>query len=146
MSKLQPKRLSPDEIEFVKAKVAGKSDRQATKVAKPNLSESSLGKVANRLSTNVNIQEEIAKAFERKGITIDKAVQPIADGLEATKTIVMGKESNESFVDIVPDHPTRLKAAGMAFNLMGAGRVEAGATTINNFIVIAGQDKDAYGL
>src|SRR5258708_1566714 len=92
--------LKPKEINFVKGIVAGKPKQRAAQDA----TGASMGVAAvqaNRMLKNVNVQDAIAKAFKKHGITIDKAVKPIADGLEATKAIVMGKESNESFVDII---------------------------------------------
>lgn len=64
------------------------------------------------------IQTELQKMLQKQGITLKKALKPIADGLEAEKQIVHGKDE-DSFVDIVPDHPTRLKASSMALDLLG---------------------------
>lgn len=138
----QRRPLKPKEIKFIEGKVAGKSNRQAASEA-TGASIEVAAVQANRMLRDVNVQDELAKAFQRHGITIDAATQPIADGLKATKTVVVGKDE-EAFADEVPDHPTRLKASSMAFNLMGLGKNTDGVT--NNFLIIADSQKDKYGL
>lgn len=57
--------------------------------------------------------------MEEAGLTTKILVQKLKDGLDATKVIVMGKESGESFVDIQPDHPTRHKFLETALRVKG---------------------------
>lgn len=71
--------------------------------------------------------------LEKTGISDDLLAQTLLDGLNATKTIVMGKESSESFVDIQPDIPTRLKALDIGLKLKGHNRDN---TVTNNTIVL----------
>lgn len=60
--------------------------------------------------------------MEQSGVTDKKLADVLKDGLEANKTIVMGKESSESFVDIQPDHPTRHKYLETALKIKGIGK------------------------
>jgi hypothetical protein len=71
-----------------------------------------------KLTTSQAFQEFMIKS----GITDEKLANVLKDGLEANKTIVMGKESSESFVDIQPDHPTRHKFLETALKIKGIGR------------------------
>ena len=63
------------------------------------------------------IQDALQSLLKSKGITLDKALQPIADGLEAEKLIAMGK-GEDSFIDRIPDMPTRLQASDRALRLL----------------------------
>lgn len=69
--------------------------------------------------------------MKQMGVDDEKLVHVLREGLEATETIVMGKESSESFVDIVPDHKTRHKFLETAIKLKGLNKEEA---TGNTFI------------
>lgn len=60
-------------------------------------------------------QESLIKGMRRQGLNIDKVIKSIVVALEATKY----KELEGDFYDTgLPDHATRLKAAGMAIDLM----------------------------
>lgn len=72
------------------------------------------------------VKQAIEDALNNHGITIEKATQPIADGLQATKTI----PTSDGFVEGI-DHSTRLKASGMALKLLGADQKETQGTTFN---------------
>ena len=65
------------------------------------------------------------------GVTDEKLAQVLNEGLEANKTVVMGKDSNESFVDIQPDHPTRHKFLETGLRLRGYAKDEAPNFNIN---------------
>jgi hypothetical protein len=47
------------------------------------------------------------EVMEKVGISDKKLAQKLNEGLDATKTIVMGTKSEESFVDVQPDFLTR---------------------------------------
>lgn len=75
-----------------------------------------------------------SKAFQqymqKAGVTDERLVSVIKEGLEANKVIVMGKDSSESFVDIQPDHPTRHKFLETALKIKGVSRdVDSGGNT-----------------
>lgn len=85
--------------------------------------------------------------MQEAGVTDEKLVSVLKDGLEATKVIVMGTKSDESFVDIQPDHPTRHKFLETSLKIKGIGKDSDGGTTVNlNFNNIAKQDKDNFGI
>lgn len=71
------------------------------------------------------------KFMEDAGVTNQKLADVLKDGLNASKTIVMGKEE-DSFVDIQPDHPTRHKFLETALKIKGIGKDESGNTIIFN--------------
>jgi hypothetical protein len=88
------------------------------------------------------VQEALAVAFAKHGITVDAATKPIADGLHAGKVAVIDGEVVETDV---PDHKTRLVAAKTAFDLMGVGRGEGGGVTFN-FVNVVNQQAKQYDL
>lgn len=59
------------------------------------------------------------QAMIEAGITDDLLAGVLKDGLTATKAVVMGKESAESFVDIQPDHIARHKYLETAIKVNG---------------------------
>lgn len=109
-----------EEAKFVEAKLQGKSNTAAAMVATGTTSKDVAKKQGNRLSTTVNVQQAIQDKLESHNITHSKILDTISEALTATKAIVMGKNSEESFVDLVPDWGARLKAADMSLKLMGA--------------------------
>lgn len=137
------KPLTLKQAKFVKAKVAGKTNRGAAQEA-TGASEAVAAVQANRMLKNVNVQEAIAAEFEKQGITMAAIVKPIADGLTATKMVVMGKDSDDSFVDMTPDHSVRLKASSMAAQFMGIGK-QASDITIN-FIGQSTEQRTVYDI
>jgi len=137
---LKNPKLTVKEVRLLKALVEGKTMGEAGMIATGSTTPQSGATQAGRMLKNVDLQQELAKAFERHSITIDAATRPIADGLQATRSIGFGEDSIE-----VADHATRLKASGMAFNLMGVNRGDSGGT-INNFIIIAKDQRGKYGI
>ncbi len=57
--------------------------------------------------------------MEQMGISDEKIAKRLDEGLDATKTIVMGTKSEESFVDIQPDFAIRHKYIETALKLKG---------------------------
>lgn len=72
----------------------------------------------SKLTKAPAVQNELQRLLKKKGITLDKALQPIADGLTAIKMVVHGKNSEESWVDEIPDHGIRMQASDRALKLM----------------------------
>lgn len=134
--------LKPRELKFVKAKAEGKSNLQAAKIATGTTNDASAGVMGHHMAKDPTIQQAVAQALADAGITLPKAIQPIAEGLEATRDIY-DKEGN--FVDSNPDHTTRLKASGMALDLMGARKQQDGSPNVH-FHLYAGQQRDNYGI
>lgn len=139
----QRKPLGKKEITFIKAKVAGKSNTEAAMLATGAKTKDVAKTQGHRLSTNVNVQEALAAAFEAHGITVDAAVAPIGEGLKATRVVIHGNKE-EAFAEVEPDHSIRLKASGMALGLMGLGK-QSGDVTIN-FINQSSEQRQVYDL
>lgn len=135
---IQRKPLTKRQIQIIESKVAGNTQNDIGKAVYPNATPESAAVLVSRELKKANVQEELQAAFMRHGITIDKAVRPIADGLEAE--IEYYDKNGEEHIRI--DHTTRLKASGMAFGLMGIKQQDAGTT--NNFIVIAESERNEF--
>lgn len=71
-----------------------------------------------RVVKSKSIQFQLQKALKKHKITIDRAIKPISDGLNATRTVVIGK-GEEAMADQVEDHAVRLKASAMSLKLLG---------------------------
>jgi hypothetical protein len=120
--------LPPKVAKFVKAKVEGKSNVEAGLIAgAPTPGAASM--YANRTLKNVDIQIVLAKQLKKHGIDVKRILGVINDAMNATKTVVHGKDSDEAWVDEVPDHNTRLKAAAMAQKLMGLEQKQVGVNS-----------------
>ncbi len=70
-----------------------------------------------------SVRFAVEQALEKHGITMDAAIKPIKDGLEAEKVSITG-QGDQAFAEVTPDHSIRLKASGMALKLMGADKGE----------------------
>lgn len=106
------------DLKFVKAKLEGKSDLQAAKIAKPHLkTDNSAGVVGHHMAKKPEIQDALAKALQKHQITLDRAIKPITDALDASKTVGVGE-----YADVVPDHAIRLRASNMSMDLLGVKR------------------------
>lgn len=139
----QRKPLTPKEIKLVKGIAEGKKKRTAATEAGYTGSPETISVTASQTLKKPNVQEALAEAFAAHGITIDAATKPIADGLKAEKVHIVGN-GEQAMADVVPDHATRLKAAGMAFNLMGVGKQTADVTI--NFIGHTREQQEIYDL
>lgn len=141
--KAQRKPLTPKEIKLVKGIAEGKTKQKAALEAYNASTPEAASSIASATLKKVNVQEALAEAFAKHNITIDAATKPIADGLVAEKVHIVGN-GEQAMADVVPDHAVRLKAASMAFNLMGVGK-QAGDVTIN-FISHAENQRGIYDL
>lgn len=110
--------MTETEAIFAKARIKGKTRREAAMIAKPDISPSSAGKIGNRLSNNVNVQEVIAKALAKHQATIDKHARNIGAAMDATKVSITGK-GDEAFAEVTPDHMTRLAGGDRLVKLLG---------------------------
>ena len=122
------KKLTIKQAKFVKEYI--KNDGNGTKAALKaynTTDENSAHAIASENLQKPTIQDAIEKAMVKHEITPEAAIKPIADGLQATRSIVIGDEQYE-----LVDHSTRLKASGMALKLMGADKSEGGNTIIFN--------------
>jgi len=89
-----------------------------------------------------------SKAFvqymEEAGVTDTKIVQVLREGLDASKAVVMGKESSDSFVDVQPDFQTRHKYLETALRVKGIGQDKDGGST--SFIQIINEKGSRYNV
>lgn len=85
-----------------------------------------------------------SKAFvqymEEAGVTDQKLVKVISEGLDATKAVVMGRDSQESFVDVQPDFAIRHKYLETALKVKGVGLEIQG----NQFIQVVKEQVNKY--
>lgn len=132
MTNSQRRPLTPKEIKLVNGIAEGKTKRAAALAAYNAKTPETASVIASEALAKPNVQQALAEAFAKHGITIDAATKPIADGLQAERD------------DGGADHSTRLKASGMAFKLMGIGN-QSGDVTIN-FIGHAGEQREIYDL
>lgn len=72
------------------------------------------------------------QTMERLGISDEKLAQRINEGLDATRAVVMGTKSEESFVDIQPDFMVRHKYVETSLKLKGYATEKPS----NNVIVV----------
>lgn len=124
-SNSKPKKLTIKQKKFVKAYVA--NDGNGTKAALETydtVDDKTAGVIAVENLGKPSIRQAIDMALEKAEITMDKVIQPIADGLVATKSIPVGEDVVE-----ITDHGIRLKASAMAQKLMGMEDKESGGNT-----------------
>lgn len=117
-------KLTVKQAKFVKAKAEGKTGVQAAMEAYDTTDYRVANTIAVENMQKLTIQQAVEQSMERQGLTVDLVIKPIVDGLVAKKYMGEGNPIE------VPDHSTRLKASGMALDLMGAKRGEAQGTTI----------------
>lgn len=137
-------KLTVKQAKFVKAKAEGKTGVEAAMLAYETSDYNTAAVIASENLNKPNIQEAVQESMVKQGIDVDSVVKPIVDGLLAYKT---GFNKDGEFMEFGPDHSTRLKAAGMALDLMGAKKSGEGGTNVNiNFNQIAQKDKEEFGL
>lgn len=108
--------LTIKQTKFVKAYVANDGNgRDAAKAVYDVANDNSASQLASENLSKPNVKYAIEKALEKHHITMDAAVKPIADGLQAERITM-----TEHGADVSPDHSVRLKASSMALKLMGA--------------------------
>lgn len=137
-------KLTLKQKKFITEVAKGKSGTQAALIAYDTTSVDVAKNIASETLRKPNVQEALAVAFEKHGITLDKAIKPIADGLVADKVHIVGN-GEQAMAEIAPDHSIRLKASGMALRLMGADSQETAGNTYN-FVQVVQDQKDKYGL
>lgn len=110
--------LTIKQTKFVKAYVANDGNgRDAAKAVYDVKTDGVAASIASENLNKPNVKEAIEKALEKHHITMDAAVKPIADGLQAERVTM-----TDHGADVSPDHSVRLKASSMALKLMGADK------------------------
>lgn len=124
------KQLTVKEAKLVKATVAGKNQTEAGLYADSNRTPESARVWANETLQKATVQEAIQQAMADQGITPEKIVKPIADGLTAEKVSIVGN-GDQAMAEITPDHGTRIKSAQIAAQWMGMNAKGEGGSTYN---------------
>ncbi len=99
------------------------------------------GSIANTTS-NLTHSKGFRELMEQMGISDEKLAQRLNEGLDATKAVVMGTKSNDSFVDIQPDYLTRHKYIETSLKIKGYAR-ESSETNVYQLIQ---EQKNHYGI
>lgn len=136
--------LTVKERKLVKGIAEGKPKYVAAMEAYDVEKPTTAATIASQTLRKVNVQEALAEAFAKHGITIDAATKPIADGLKATKLDIETGDGEIKGVLSAPDHSIRLKAASLAFNLMGVTRGEGSGNV--TFISVVNDHSKKYGI
>ena len=92
---------------------------------------------------NLTQSKGFKELLAQMGVTDEKLAKVLNEGLEATKVVVMGKDSGEAFVDIQPDHPTRHKFLETGLRLRGYAKEDTPNFNIN-FINTIPRPNDGY--
>lgn len=116
------KKLTVKEAKLVKAKAEGLKHTEAWDKAGYSQNSSDATKIANtqKILSKPKVQETLAQLMDDEGIGDKTLLNTLKEGLQASKTIVMGKDE-DSFVDIQPDHATRHKYLETGLRLRGHG-------------------------
>lgn len=136
-------KLTIKQTKFVKEYV--KTDGNGTEAALSSYDTKDYATAAAISSENLNkplVKEAIELALLKHEITIESAIQPIADGLKAVKSFPVAEGVT---VDTV-DHSTRLKASGMALKLLGAEKQEGAVPQSVHFHNHQADQRDKYDL
>lgn len=115
-------KLTVKEAKLLKAKSQGKTHVQAWDEAGYSKKSSEATKIANtqKILSKPKVQKKLSELMDEEGIGDRTLLMTLKEGLQASKTVVMGKEEN-SFVDIQPDHATRHKYLETGLRLRGHG-------------------------
>lgn len=120
-SPVKRRKLTPKQAKFVKGVNEGKTKVAAAMEAYPGQSYNVARVTAAENLNKPSIASALEAAYERQGITIDALVQPIADGLQAEKTVIIGS-GDDAFADQIPDHSIRIAAAKLGGQWLGMGK------------------------
>lgn len=102
--------LTADEQAIIKGKLEGKEQRQIGQELYPQLTKGGQSVKVSRVLKRAAVQTELQKALNKYGLKLDSVIKPIADALVANK---YSSDKQGWFDTGLPDHGTRLKAAGM---------------------------------
>jgi len=135
--------LTVKQKKFVKAYIATDGNGQeSAKIAYNVKSDAVARSMSSENLIKPNIKAVIDAALIKHNITIDAAIKPIADGLEAERPSFTDKDGNDHGGG--SDHATRLKASSMALRLLGAENDNKAPNTLNNYGTIVTEQKNKY--
>ena len=129
---------TPKEAKFLAGVANGKTKVQAVMDAYDVKKKSTASQMAAELSHKPRIQRELQKILEQQGITLERAIAPVARALTAQK-------QNEYTGEITDDIPTQLKGSDRALKLLGVRLdKDEGGTTNYNFINVVKEDRKQF--
>lgn len=109
---------------FVKAYVQNEGNgKEAAKQVYNVSNDNSASQLASQNLSRPNVKSAVDEALKKHEITIDHAIKPIKEGLEATTR------------GDYPNHDIRLRASGMALRLLGADKGEDRTIVFNGDLV-----------
>lgn len=80
-------------------------------------SEASI-RLPQRVTRSKKVRTELEKALNKHTITKERLIAKLDAALDAEKLIVMGKDTDDSFIDRIPDYAIQLKAVDMLLKLL----------------------------
>ena len=116
------KRLNPRQRRFVVEFTNPESEAfgNQTKAAElAGYSELSPGQAGHQVVKNSEVQREIERVMQAEGLTREKVVQALRNGLEAKQTKVFCQDGELIYSEPLEDHPTQVRAAEVAGKLRG---------------------------
>ena len=113
-------KITKKEEEFVAeyVKNGGNGTSAALKVYEPS-SENSAAVIASKTLKKPSVVEALREELERQGVTIEKIISPVANGLSAVKK------------DSTPDYGTQLAAHDRAVKLLGLTEERSSSINFN---------------
>ena len=106
--------MKPQHQLFIDYVLAGNSPTEAAR--KAGYSSKSAARTASKLMKLPHIKDAMTLNLDKIGITYQKALQPIADALQATKIVTT--KDGEAYNSGIPDHAVRLNAATKALQIL----------------------------
>lgn len=116
----KPRKLTTKQRKFVKAKASGMTASKAAALAY-NVDERTGSVIGSQNLAKLSIQEAVEAEYKKQGIDMAALIKPIADGLQAEKTIIIGS-GDDAFADQIPDHSIRIAAAKLGGQWLGVGK------------------------
>ena len=130
--------LTPQQIAIVNGKAQGKTQAEIGHEVYPNQTPGAAAVSVSRQLRKANVQDELQAALAQRGITIDRAVAPIAEALEATRPATDTRHET-------PDYAVRLRAADMALKLLVPTHTSVELANANFMQVVTAQHQ-RYGI
>jgi hypothetical protein len=131
-AKAKKPKLTPTQAKVVKAKIKAElTDTPIYKIAQevfPNQKPTSANTSMHDVLQKPSVQEALAIAMAKYGLTEDTLAASVGSAMGAYKTVAVEGDLIETEV---PDHSIRLKAAGMAAQWMGVGKGENTSTSLH---------------
>lgn len=127
--------INAKQAKIIKLKTKGLKQSKIGQEVYPNATQQSANTMVSRELKKVNVQEALQQALAKHNITVDTAVEPIANALTA-------KKQNQFTGEITDDYTTQLNASKMALNLLGVQSTTAPTQVNNDDILNAIKTKD----